>query len=385
MNKFGDRLSRAGKNVGAFLGGLIVALFLVEVALQIYNPFQFRVRGDEITLPTNRRYVTTGVDQQGIDTRIVHTKNELGFRGPPPPEQFDEAMTIVSVGGSTTENLYLSDGDHWTAILGRKLEDVFQPVWWNNAGLAGQSTYGHILLVRDYLAELKPDYVIYLVGINDVGRDVPGNFYEKLKRPDNDFSSVSSALRSLEEHSLVVSLMANAFRVLNAERKGIRPTMFHPTEKKTRRVSEERERKLLEEHRENHLPAYRRRLNRLVTLTREKGMEPILVTQPAFYGEGTDPRTGVNRGPLAFRDVNSRVMWQILSRYNQVTRSVADKHEIKLVDLARILPKDWTYFHDFIHYTKPGARRIGEIMFRELCPFFRRESRDHLIGECHVN
>lgn len=54
-------------------------------------------------------------------------------------------MTIISVGGSTTECFYISDDKTWTHILGMKLKSVFTRVWINNAGLDGHSTFGHII------------------------------------------------------------------------------------------------------------------------------------------------------------------------------------------------------------------------------------------------
>lgn len=54
-------------------------------------------------------------------------------------------LTIISVGGSTTECFYISDDKTWTHILGMKLKSVFTRVWINNAGLDGHSTFGHII------------------------------------------------------------------------------------------------------------------------------------------------------------------------------------------------------------------------------------------------
>jgi len=43
-------------------------------------------------------------------------------------------------------------------------------IWINNAGLDGHSTAGHLVLMREYIALMKPDVVIFLIGLNDVGR-----------------------------------------------------------------------------------------------------------------------------------------------------------------------------------------------------------------------
>lgn len=278
--------------------------------------------------------------------------------------------------------MYLSDGEHWTARLGNRLNNHFQSIWWNNAGLAGQSTYGHILLINDYLSEIKPDYALFLIGINDVGRRAPGDFYEAVTRNGPDFSSWRGVINTMEEYSEVVSLMENAVRSIKAKRRGLRPMMFDPTEKDTREVSDERLNRKLIKHERQWVPPFRRRVETIVEDSRKHGIEPILVTQPAFFGSGVDPTTGVRLDQLEYRNLNGRSMWQILELYNDATRSVAKKKDVKLVDLARSLPKDWKYFHDFMHFTKPGARKIESILFEELCPYFSRRHPKYQVEAC---
>ena len=81
------------KNITALLIGIILALVIAEVVLQFYNPFDFRVKGDKIVLPSNQKYVmkyrgyfsrSTKLPAKSDDV-IVHTKNSLGFRGSEPP------------------------------------------------------------------------------------------------------------------------------------------------------------------------------------------------------------------------------------------------------------------------------------------------------------
>ena len=42
-------------------------------------------------------------------------------------------------------------------------------MWVNNAGLDGATTYRHLILMEDYVAQLRPKVVLFLIGINDVG------------------------------------------------------------------------------------------------------------------------------------------------------------------------------------------------------------------------
>jgi hypothetical protein len=65
---------------------------------------------------------------------------------------------------------------HGPDVLEEKLANDFQPLWINNAGLDGHSTFGHAVLIEDYISRLKPKLVSFLVGVNDVGRRDLGEF-----------------------------------------------------------------------------------------------------------------------------------------------------------------------------------------------------------------
>ena len=95
------------------------------------------------------------------------------------------------------------------------------------------------------------------------------------------------------------------------------------------------------------------------------------MTQPALFGDGADPTTGVE---LARVKVNGRgnghLEWRLLEMVNDVTRRVAAEQGVVLIDLARELPKDSKYFYDYLHFSNAGAARVGEIVAAHLAPAF---------------
>src|SRR5829696_10048686 len=115
---------------------IISVILLLEIALRIYNPFHFRVKGDHIILETDKKYIIDNSNIPVLDKTIVHTKNKLGFRGPDVPSDYNERLSIICIGGSATECAYLNDGKTWTEILYRKLQHDFPDLWMNNAGVA---------------------------------------------------------------------------------------------------------------------------------------------------------------------------------------------------------------------------------------------------------
>src|SRR5260221_1236065 len=122
---------RAVRRAGILLGQFLVVLVVFEALLHIYNPLPFRVRGNRIILPVLQRYTLHNDGVSKLDPVTHHTKNSLGFRGPEPPGDFAQRLTVLTIGGSTTENSFLSDGKTWTDAMARQLERSFPGVWVN--------------------------------------------------------------------------------------------------------------------------------------------------------------------------------------------------------------------------------------------------------------
>src|SRR6185436_9570469 len=145
-----------------------LALGAAELVLRVRNPLGFRMRGNTLKLPANQVYDIRADERSRsdqLDAHVVHTKNSLGFRGPEPPDDFKDWLTLVAVGGSTTECFYLSDGRTWPERLAVRLQPDLRKVWVDNAGLDGHSTFGHLLLTRQALVPLRPKVILYLVGL----------------------------------------------------------------------------------------------------------------------------------------------------------------------------------------------------------------------------
>ncbi|MFA5025580.1 MAG: SGNH/GDSL hydrolase family protein [Candidatus Shapirobacteria bacterium] len=163
-----------------FIFFVFLSLFIVEVMFRIWGPPQIRLVGTKILLRKNE---TTNnqcyFDSNKIKRNIVVTKNSLGFRGPEPPENFYKHLSLITVGGSTTECIFITEGKTWTDYLQSNLLSYFPGIWINNAGIDGHSTYGHIELMKQYIGKLKPNYVLFLVGINDMAIEGEKNQQDK--------------------------------------------------------------------------------------------------------------------------------------------------------------------------------------------------------------
>ena len=80
------------------VASILVGLVLIEGLLNIYNPFPFRMKGDDIVLPQHFHNKIENKRFSRLAPVIVHTKNSMGFRGPEWPEDGKNHSTIFAVG-----------------------------------------------------------------------------------------------------------------------------------------------------------------------------------------------------------------------------------------------------------------------------------------------
>jgi lysophospholipase L1-like esterase len=350
------------KNILAILFGLFLAFCLMEVVLRIYNPFEFRVKGDNIVLTKNKKAVIENTEIPGLDSTIIHQKNKLGFRGEDPPGNLEDFTSIVTVGGSTTECYYVGEGKAWPAQLNKKLQSRFDNIWLNNAGLDGHSTFGHRILIESYLKDLRPTYILFLVGINDVGRTDLGSYDQNLSRRDKPSSKLKSIFVSFAEISETASMALNIYRSLKARRHALFHKLIELQKLPQMTLSDEQRQRVLSSHGPT-LDAYASRLTNLAELCKKNGISPIFVTQPALYGNSVDSETGVDLSLMQVdEEHNGALKWEILERYNDITRAVASKTNTLLIDLSRMMPKDSRYYYDFVHFNNEGCSRVATII-----------------------
>jgi len=378
------RLRNIGKNILVLLISLTLVLGLCEVILRIYNPLGFRIKGDKIILPVNKKEVIHHEHGLGkLDQVVVNQRNSLGFRGPEPPADFSRDLTMVTVGGSTTECFDLAEDKTWPYVLGVNLQRDFKPIWLNNAGLSGNSTFGHYILLRDYLVKLQPKVVIFLVGINDLGIEGERDFDQRIH--GFNARSLERFLASAAVHSELASAALNLYRFYFPKSVMINnqndPQEIDLNKLPYLDVPEAARAALIKDHRDHYLRPYKARLEKLITICREHNIMPVLLTQPVLYGDAVDAAAGLDLGQrFVAKDMNGATAWQVLELYNGVTREVGRERDVPVIDLAHEMPKDPAYYYDLMHYTNAGAAKMADIIATRLTPVLARKFPGYYLG-----
>jgi lysophospholipase L1-like esterase len=348
------------KHFGYFLFLVIFTLVAAEILLRIYNPFPTSVTGDKITLHSNTRRILENIKGHQLDGRVTILKNSLAFRGPEPPIDFQDYLTLFTVGGSTTECIIINEEKTWPALLSKELSKSFNNVWTNNAGLNGHSTYGHIKLLEDYIIPLQPKVCLFLVGCNDVDRP-------DLSRSDKTvYNENQNFIVTLARFSRLVNVCLNFYRHHRARQRELVRGMPYTLRGFPPKIINDSISSATISGLKPDVARYGTRVKKIIDLCREAQILPVFVTQPCVLGEGIDDITGVDLALFPYRNMNGALLWKELKLYNEETKRICSEEEILVIDIANQLPKSSKYFYDIFHFNNAGCEKISELLSPEL-------------------
>jgi lysophospholipase L1-like esterase len=364
-------MKTAIKKFVSILVGLLVGLIICEIILHFYNPLPFAISKGKLVLPANQKIVFKNSWIKKLDSTIYYSRNSLGFRGPEPADSVNKLLSVICIGGSTTECRFISDSLTWPNQLYTKLKDSFPSVWLNSAGIDGHSTFGHLLLLKEYIARLKPKYVTFLIGANDIENDKPQQF-DVMNEKKINFLSAKSFFKSLVNKTELGSALFQLYAIRGAYKKGLIHKEVDFTTLKDTVLPEPYIAAIIKKQ-GAYLSQYRQRIAAMIALCKASNVKPILITQPSMFGTYTDSATMVNMGnkiiPGTDPVTNAALMQNVLGLYNDVVKSFSS--QVKVIDLASLMPKSSLYYYDFMHYTNAGCGKIAAILSKELLPYLK--------------
>lgn len=358
MNKLKGIGSKVLKTALYSLYLFIIVFILVEVTLRMYDPFRFRIKANRIILPVNQKEIIRNKINPKLDTLITVTRNSLGFRGPDTPDQFSDHLSIITVGGSTTECHFLNDDKTWPFLLGKYLGHDHKKIWLNNAGLDGHSTFGHQVLLDDYLKRIKPKIVIFLTGVNDIENEGP-SYFDKL----TTINAYPDFIHYLYNNSEVINALVNIAR-------GARAKKFNNTTQ-AMKIPGSMGNLLIGKKEINErlagqvkfLKGYEARIAALIDTCKRNSIRPVFITQPCLYGKGIDSVTGKNLATAKVEEgMNGELLSALLRLYNEKIIEACEIKGIPLIDLASMMPKNSLYYYDQTHFTNEGAEMVARLV-----------------------
>jgi lysophospholipase L1-like esterase len=348
---------------------------------------------------------------RGIEGEAVYEVNADGLRGPPLSGNADSQYRILVVGGSTAENLFLTEDENWPGILQRELPPATpgRVVRVANAGRSGMNARDHVVQVRRLLPQLGHlDLLIVLVGVNDftvatAGMDHPQppltDSAAMLAQERRAFAAVPGPFYAPRTDELLVSgapwykgtaLYQLAKRAKFEWQKRTHNALISqdPTGMVNQRWRSNRSAAtaLLDTMPSSLSRAVREFRFNLAAIAAEAGRHQVrllLLTQPSVWRDSmtTEERrflwlggTGDFQAGKGHAYYTPGALRKGIDQFNRATLETCVATGVECLDLATMIPRDTLHFYDDVHYTELGAKRVGEAIvdyLRARPPFHR--------------
>ena len=155
---------------------LLVNFFFIIIILIVFEVisgnliFKKKLKCSYILCNADYKYMTDLYTEKKIE--INYKKDKYGFRG---RKENTKVINFLTVGGSTTDERYLNLSDTWSEQLEDLLDAKFKNIDVVNAGIDGQSSFGHIWNFDQWfnkLDSLEIKNIIFYIGINE--KEYPG-------------------------------------------------------------------------------------------------------------------------------------------------------------------------------------------------------------------
>ncbi|MEM8961273.1 MAG: SGNH/GDSL hydrolase family protein [Acidobacteriota bacterium] len=294
------------------------------------------------------------------DPIITYTRDAHGLRG---SHDTPGDIDLLTIGGSTTDQRFIRDGETWQDILEERLATGGHDLTVGNAGVDGQSTYGHIKNFEwwfPHVPDLAPDYVLFYVGLNDFHKEAGSNYDDLLG--ENQPAGLARAIREQSALWHLARTVRSTWRAMVVEKIGHQNVDFTTLGWTDEPLHSDYVFLQL------RLDAYAARLQRLVALTHALGAAPIFVSQPSRHYRFTEQGLeGVDRRrPYEGHEINGVDTWHMMRRFDAVLATVAAEHDARFIDLARHPDWDDRDFYDFTHMTPRGAEKVGDLLYEAL-------------------
>ncbi len=347
-----------------------IFLFLLIVVasekfLQIYN------KNHGVFLETERRYIKLREYRPLTRMRLsfptaylrytdkVFTKqyqldvDENGFIRPskkyPQPD-----ISIVFLGGSTTECMFVDEDKRFPYVVGTILEEqTGLKINSYNGGLSGNNIMHAIDLLLNKVIPIHPKVVVFMENINDISTLI----YEETYWSKN---TVRSPLETLHKVKLVGKLLKEIFIPnLNKAYTDLQKTVWGQEEDE---FAQARGKKITID-RSKLTDAFARNLRTFVCICKTQGIVPVLMTQANRIKTDPDPvvaayigRFGHDTG-IPYADFK-----EIYDAFNDTIRQVGRDSEVMVIDLAGDIPPDKTYLYDLVHFNDAGSQLAAQII-----------------------
>ena len=316
---------------------------------RVYDPFAHRIPQPGLV----ERFRVTNDEDEWVSFEL----NELGMRGPavsePPPAG---GLTLVFLGGSTTENYRFNDEDTFPVLVGGTLaRRIKQRVRVFNAGMSGGTTAHSLARLQHQVLDLQPDLIVVQHAINDLLSGFhPG--YRKDQR------HLPRAEMSRSDRLYVLSWLRRG-RARSDFATGVPYGVLQSP------VRVERTRSVLRYDDFPALAVFRRNLLSMAAVAAAHDIPILFLTQASMYAADIPAAEKARRFVMirSLTDVGAtppdvESLARGMDAFNGAVRNLPQTSLVAVHDLARRIDLTTELFYDDCHLTREGNRRVWHLL-----------------------
>ena len=333
--------------------GLLLLEGMGQVLFKIRHRYWLIVHDDAayITLFRKHPYL---VVEPSPNTRfqskegILFSHNSLGTRGMETSvKKKDGVKRILTIGGSSTYCVGVSDNQTWPHYLQEKLGNGYEVI---NMGVPGYTTVEHIIQTALNMSDVSPDISVFYIGWNDVRnqhvadlRSDYSNFHGK-----SQYNHLMLDALKIGNHSVIVRTVSNIIKKIFVRDPEGTYTVIGTPDKFTTKVDK------------RALDLFKRNAKLLIALCRAQGIRPVMVPQILRYDMLTGDKEYEWIPYVKDKDIKS-----MIDVYNDALKDVCAKEKADFVGEVLTVNYDKSHFVDnYGHFTPLGNKVFADVIMQ---------------------
>lgn len=358
--------------VACVIAVLIILEFLLEGLYGI--PDSERARR-AIPINENEPYIMTTASRDDYYNGIYAVKDVFTGLGDytarvdangfiEPSRVHDEPdMTIIFLGGSTTECITVSEEKRYPYLVGRMLEEeTGYAVNSYNAGVGGGTSHDSLDTLMHKGLILEPDIAVLHHNINDL--------IMLLKFEDYCYTRTGESYDFYWMQTAGTNSIGNGLRVrLKAVLKQLFPSISGRiaalNAPKALLVPQDAQ---VEYDKEVIFSKFRKNLEMFISICEINDIRPVLMTQANRLGEEPDELIRQLYDACGGYELGMEYgeFWKLYEEMNNIIRTTAEEYNVLCIDLENNIENSAEHFFDMVHYTDEGSVKAADVITREL-------------------
>jgi hypothetical protein len=280
-----------------------------------------------------------------------------------PSKKYDNPdLTIVFLGGSTTECGHVKENNRFPYLAGKLLgQKLGAKINSYNAGRSGNDSLHSLDILLNKVFPLKPDIVIMLHNINDLSILLHEKSYWNKNSTRSVIININDKIVSDYFKVMRDRYIPNLAAALHNFEKSVRLLLNSKT-KPVDEFAKTRGRPLTVD-KQAMLAQFDMNLQSFIYLCKARHIFPVLMTMASRFKGKPDKFVSVKKSGLSYEQFKD-----LFDSFNEAIRKEAQENHVLLIDLAKAIPKQKNYLYDIVHANDNGSILEAQIISHQLKP-----------------